>query len=568
MKREGKYMVNEGRRAEIRQQLQRWEFKNKDSFSKELREEYNSDPGIPVKRLYTPLDLHERGFDYMDDLGFPGEYPFTRGIDPSMYRKDLPKFRQYSGFATPEETNTLFKNLIAQGQTGLSMAFDLPTQLGYDSDHHLAHGEVGKTGLIINSLKDWEKTFDGIDISNIFINSVSNAQAAVIFAMHLCLADKNGLGQKGLKGSLQNDILKEFTTRGNYIFPVTPSLHLTGDIIEYCARYIPQFWPVNICGIHYTEAGANKVHEGSFVLATAFSYIEEALTRGIDIDDFACNFSFAPSQNHTDFFGEISKLRAMRRLWAKTLKERYRAKNPRSLMMRMTAINGGSVMTRQPEFNIVRNTVAGLIGFLAGAQQSSLRTIDEVFGIPSEEAQILTTRIQQLLLYETNIDGAIDPLGGSYYVESLTSDYEERISEEIDRIDKMGGMAAAVEKGYVQRKLMEDAYEMQKKLEAEEIIRLGTNRFVSREKVHKRNPYRADPKVEEQQIQKLKKLRKERSNTAVHRSLDALERTAGEDQGKNLIPFIVECVKSYATMGETCSSLRKVFGEYKEPKLF
>jgi methylmalonyl-CoA mutase N-terminal domain/subunit len=561
--------MSEERLAEIHAEMEKWESKNKDSFNKEQKSEFLSDSGIPMKRLYTPVDLEKRGFDYMEDLGFPGEFPFTRGIDPSMYRKEIPKFRQYSGFATPEETNTLFKNLIEQGQTGFSIAFDLPSQLGHDSDDPRAHGEVGKTGLVINSLKDWEKAFEGIDISDIFINPVANAQAVIIFSMLLCLAEKRGLGQRQLKGSLQNDILKEFTTRGNFIFPVRPSLRLVGDIIEYCAKEVPQFWPVNICGIHYTEAGANKVHEGAFVLATAFTYIEEVLPRGIRVDEFACNFSFAPSQNHTDFFGEIAKLRAMRRLWGRRVREKYGAKNPKTSMMRMTAINGGSVMTRQqPECNIVRDTVAGLIGFLAGAQQSSLRTIDEVFGIPSEEAQILTTRIQQVLLYETQITSTIDPLGGSYYVESLTSDYEDRIREEIDRIEAMGGMAVAVEQGYVQRVLMKDAYETQKKFEAGEILRVGSNKFVMEEKPRKRNPYRANPKVEEQQISKLRELREKRNNAEAQRSLDALKKATAKAEKVNLIPLVKDCVKNYATIGEICSTLRNVFGEYKEPKLF
>jgi methylmalonyl-CoA mutase N-terminal domain/subunit len=562
--------VQKGRQsANIREEMERWKIKNESSFEKEVKKDFRSDAGIPLERLYTPVDLEKRGFNYMEDLGFPGEFPFTRGIDPSMYRKEFPKFRQYSGFATPEETNTLFKNLITQGQTGFSIAFDLPSQLGHDSDDPRAHGEVGKTGLVINSLKDWEKAFEGVDISDIFVNPVANAQAVIIFSMILCLAEKKGLEQRQLKGSLQNDILKEFTTRGNFIFPVRPSLRLVADIIEYCAKEVPQFWPVNICGIHYTEAGANKVHESAFVLATAFTYVEEVLARGIPVDEFACNFSFAPSQNHTDFFGEIAKLRAMRRLWARRLREKYGAKNPKTLMMRMTAINGGSVMTRQqPECNIVRDTVAGLIGFLAGAQQSSLRTIDEVFGIPSEEAQILTTRIQQVLLYETQITSTVDPLGGSYYVESLTSDYEASIKEEIDRIEVMGGMAVAVEQGYVQRVLMKDAYETQKKFEAGEILRVGSNKFVMEEKPRKRNPYRADPKVEEQQISKLRKLREERNNVEVERSLDALKKATARAETMNLIPLVKDCVKNYATIGEICSTLRNAFGEYKEPKLF
>ncbi len=561
-------MSQGGEKSEIREKMRAWEAQSQDSFSKEPRQNFLSDSGIELKRLYTQMDLQERGFDYMRDLGFPGEYPFTRGIDPSMYRKELPKFRQYSGFATPEESNTLFRNLIAQGQTGFSLAFDLPTQLGYDSDFPLAHGEVGKTGLIIHSLQDMERTFDGIDISQTFINSVSNAQAVVIFSMLLCLAEKKGLAYQELKGSMQNDILKEYTTRGNYIFPVRPGVRLTADLIEYCTRSVPQFWPVNICGVHYSEAGANRVHEGAFVLATAFAYIDEVLARGISIDEFGGNISFAPSQSHTDFFNEIAKLRAMRRLWARTLKEKYKAQNPKTMMMRMAAINGGSAMTRQqPECNLARTTVAGLIGFLAGAQQSSLRTIDEVFGIPSEEAQILTTRVQQVLLYETNITSTIDPLGGSYYVESLTSDYEARIGEEIARVEGMGGMIAAVERGYVQREIMKDAYEAHKKFEAGEIIRVGANKFVMEEKAHKRNPYRADPKVEEMAIAKVKKLRAERDPSAVNRSLDALKKTA-EDPRKNLVPPVMTCVQNSVTIGEICATLRAVFGVYAEPKLF
>lgn len=554
--------------SEIREKIKAWESKHRESFAKESQPKFLSDSGIELQRIYTSLDLQEHGFDDMRDLGLPGEFPFTRGIDPSMYRKDLPKFRQYSGYATPEETNTLFKNLIAQGQTGFSLALDLPTQLGYDSDFPMSHGEVGKTGLILQSMQDMEIAFSGVDISQVFINSVSNAQAMVIFAMLLCLAEEKGLSHQELKGSMQNDILKEYTTRGNYIFPVKPAVRLTADIIEYCAKSVPQFWPVNVSGIHYTEAGANRVHEGAYVLATAFAYIDEILARGIAIDEFAGTFSFNASQNHTDFFGEIAKIRAMRRLWARTLREKYKAQTPKSMMMRLAAINGGSVMTRQqPECNTVRNTVAGLIGFLAGAQQSSLRTIDEVFGIPSEEAQILTTRIQQVLLFETNITGTIDPLGGSYYVESLTSDYETKIAEEIARVEDRGGMVAAVEQGYVQREIMKDAYETQRKFEAGEIVRVGANKFVMEEKPHMRNPYKADPQVEEKAISKVKKLRASRDQSAVAQSLDALKK-ASRDPKKNLVPFVITCVKNSVTMGEICSTLREVFGVYREPRLF
>ena len=569
MEREKEGMIEENQTAKLRDEMKIWEMRNRSSFEKELENNYFSDFEIPLNRVYSPLDLKERGFEYMKDLGFPGEYPFVRGIDSSMYRKELPKFRQYSGFSTPKESNVLFKNLIDQGQTGLSLAFDLPCQLGYDSDNPMAHGEVGKTGLSINSLEDWEKTFSDIDISSVFINSVANAQSAVILGMLLCLGEQRGLPMTQIKGSLQNDILKEYTTRGNFIFPVRDGLRLTADVIEYCARHCHQFWPVNVSGIHYSEAGASRVHEGAFMLSTAFTYIEEILARGISIDEFAGNFSFAPSQNHTDFFGEIAKLRAVRKLWAKTLNERYKAKNPRSMMMRMTAINGGSVMTRQqPECNTVRNTVAGLIGFFAGAQQSSLRTIDEVFGIPSQEAQILTTRIQQVLLYETNIGATVDPLGGSYYVESLTSDYEAKITEEIERIEKAGGMVTAIEEGYVQRKLMEDAYEKQRKFEAGEIVRVGVNRFEMEEEPHKRNPYQADPKVEEEQIENIRKLREKRDGKSVNNALDALKRAAEDKNKPNLIPSIMKCVEVYATNGEICATLRNVFGEYREPNLF
>jgi methylmalonyl-CoA mutase N-terminal domain/subunit len=561
-------MSKEEELAKIRRKINDWESRHQDSFAKESQQKFLSDSGIELQRVYTSLDLQERGFDDMRDLGLPGEYPFTRGIDPSMYRKELPKFRQYSGYATPEETNTLFKNLIAQGQTAFSLALDLPTQLGYDSDSPLSHGEVGKTGLILQSMQDIEIAFDGVDISQVFINSVSNAQAMVIFAMLLCLAEKKGLSHQELKGSMQNDILKEYTTRGNYIFPVKPAVRLTADIIEYCVRSVPQFWPVNVTGIHYTEAGANRVHEGAYVLATAFAYIDEILARGLAIDEFAGNFSFVASQNHTDFFGEIAKIRAMRRLWARTLKERYKAENPKSMMMRLAAINGGSVMTRQqPECNTVRNTLAGLVGFLAGAQHSSLRTIDEVFGIPSEEAQILTTRIQQVLLFETNITSTIDPLGGSYYMESLTSEYEAKIGEEIARVEEMGGMVAAVEQGYVQREIMKDAYEAQKKFESGEIVRVGANRFVMEEKPHKRNPYKGDPQVEKSAIEKVKKLRAERNQSAVVDSLDALKKAA-KDPKKNLVPLVITCVKNSVTIGEICSVLREVFGVYMEPRLF
>lgn len=552
----------------LRAAVEAWEAKHREEFAAEEKPEVLNDSGIPLKRVYTPLDLVEKRFDDLGDLGLPGEFPYTRGITATMYRSGPWKIRQYAGISTAAETNRLFKSMIRQGQTALSLAFDLPTQLGYDSDHPKAHGEVGKVGLTINSLRDWEIVFDGISVDAIFVNSVSNAQAAVTLAMHVGLAKAQGLDPRKLQGSLQNDILKEYICRGNYIFPVEHGMRLAADSFMYCMEHLPAYWPVNLGQVHLSEAGASLVHEAAFALGNALAYMDAVVRRGGDIDRFASRFSFAVSQDHTDFFGEIAKLRAQRRLLARLVRERYGAKNPESMMMRVFSTNGGSTMCRpHPIDNQTRNAIACIVAALSGVQMIGLRTMDEVLGIPSEEAVLASIRTQEIVAYEANLRSVVDPLGGSYYVEWLTSELEERIRGELDRIEALGGMLKAIETGYVQRMIMEDAYQTQRQFEAGELVRVGVNKFVSEKKEHHTlKPYQHKSEDEARQIEALAELRRTRDNGRVRGALDKVRKVASTDE--NLMPAIIEAVEAYATMGEICGALKEVFGEYQEPALF
>jgi len=545
-----------------------WQERHKAEFLTEEKQQFRNDSGIPLQRVYTPLDLAERNFDYFADLSLPGEFPYTRGIGATMYRSQPWKIRQYAGFSKASETNRLFKTLIAQGQTALSLAFDLPTQLGLDSDDPMAKGEVGKVGLTINSFQDWETVFEGIDVAKIFVNSVSNAQAVVTLAMHIGVAKKQGLDPRTLKGSLQNDILKEYICRGNYIFPVTHGMRLAVDSFMHCIEELPEYFPVNMGQYHLSEAGANLVHEASFGLGIAFAYMDEVVRRGGDIDKFASRYSFVISQDHTDFFGEIAKFRAQRRIFARTVKERYGAKNPESMIMRVLSTNGGSTMCRpHPIDNQSRNAIACVIAALSGAQFIGLRTMDEVLGIPSEESTLASIRTQLIVGHETNITSVVDPLGGSYFLESLTADMESKIVEELARIEEMGGMVRAIETGYVQKTILDDAYKQQLEFESGETVRVGVNKFVAEKKErHAMKPYIVNPADEAEQAEALATLRKSRNNVAVKAALDRLRKVAATDE--NTMPAIVAAVEVYATMGEICGALKDVFGEYKAPGLF
>jgi methylmalonyl-CoA mutase N-terminal domain/subunit len=548
----------------IEKKLKEWRAAHKEEIEMAERPGRFTEDGISLQVHYTPLDLQA---DFEKDIGFPGEFPYTRGLEAIGYRKNIWTLSQYAGFGNPKETNQLFKKMIAHGNVPY-LALDLPTQMGYDPDHPMAAGEVGRTGTTIKSLQDWETIFEGIPLGETYVGTVTNAQAAVILAMHVVSAEKQGWDLTKVRGSLQNDILKEFTARGNYIFPVEPSLRLVADVVEYCAQNLPAYWPICVCGGHFAEAGANRVHEVAFALADAFTYLDEILKRGLPIDLFAKGFFFLMKTNHFDLLEEVAKFRSMRRIWARTLKERYGAKTPESLKLKLLAHAGGSLMTQQrPELNIARNTLACLAGALGGIQLIGLKTMDEVFGIPAEKAQMIAIGTQHVVAYETGVPDVADPLGGSFYVEALTNEFEGRVLQELERIDKMGGVIRAIESGYIRRTIAEDAYQSHKELQSGRKVMVGVNRFQVDEEEVPLKPYQLDPREEARQIEELKELKRNRDPFQVEKGLQNLKKVARQPSGSanNLVPPIIEAVKAYATMGEVCGALREVFGEYQEP---
>ena len=545
-----------------------WKERHREEISQAEAMGAACEDGTPLKVLYTPADA---GADYYTQIGFPGEFPFTRGNDAAGYRKKLWTISHYAGFGSPSETNVLFRKMIDHGGVPPYMALDLPTQLGLDPDHPMARGEVGMTGTSIASLRDWETIFDGIKLEDTFVGTVINAPAAVILAMHVVLAEKQGADLTKIRGNLQNDILKEFTARGNFIFPVGPSLRLVTDTLEYCARHLPAYWPLNVCGGHFPEAGANRVHEVAFAFADAFTYIEDALGRGVDIDGFGKGIFFLMKTNHTDLFEEVAKFRAMRKIWSSRLRDRYGAKDAETMKCRILGHSGGSLMTRErPELNIARTTLACLAGVLGGIQLIGLRTMDEVFGIPTEKAELIAIGTQHVAAHETGLPDVVDPLGGSFYIEALTVEFEKKVLEEIERIERMGGMVKAIESGYVRRVIAQDAYQTQMALETGRKIKVGVNKYRIEENEPPRRPYQYKPEEEQRQIEAVRQLRRERDNAAVERALERIRATARRPAGTdaNLMPPIVEAVRAYATVGEICGALRGVFGEYAEPTTF
>ncbi|MFH1487400.1 MAG: methylmalonyl-CoA mutase family protein [Pseudomonadota bacterium] len=516
---------------------------------------------IPVKRLYTPLDAE--GADYLDELGLPGSYPFTRGVQPTMYRGRYWTMRQYAGFATAEESNRRYKFLLEQGQTGLSVAFDLPTQIGYDSDHEMAMGEVGKVGVAIASLQDMETLFDGIPLDKVSTSMTINAPAAVLLAMYVAVAEQQGLKGHQLRGTIQNDILKEYSSRGTYIFPPKPSMRIITDIFSYCAENVPQWNTISISGYHIREAGSTAVQEVAFTLANGIAYVEAAIEAGLDVDSFGPRLSFFFNA-HLDFLEEIAKYRAARRLWARIMKERFGARDPKSMMIRFHTQTAGCTLTaQQPQNNIVRVAFQALAAVLGGTQSLHTNSMDEALCLPSEEAVRVALRTQQLIAYETGVADTVDPLAGSYYLEELTREIVERTEGYIRKIDDMGGAAAAIEKGYIQREIQESAYRYQREIEKDERVVVGLNRFQMEEK-KPTNLLRVDPVVRVAQADRLKKLRAERDGLKVEESLKALRQAAEGDA--NLMPPIIAAVKVYATLGEICDVLRAVFGEYQQVK--
>ena len=513
-----------------------------------------------AQRLYTPLDIED--FDYGEKLGFPGQYPFTRGVQPTMYRGRLWTMRAYAGFATAEETNARYKYLLEAGQTGLSVAMDLPTQIGLDSDHELSHGEVGKVGVAIDSLADMEALFDGIPLDKVSTSMTINGPAAVLLAMYVAVAEKQGVKPESLKGTIQNDILKEYIARGTYIFPPRPSMRLITDTFEYCSKNIPKWNTISVGAYHIREAGASEVQEIAFAFANAMAYIDAAIKAGQKVDDFAPGISWIFTAG-LDFFGEVAKFRAARRLWARIMKERYGASVPKAQMLRVHVHTAGSVLTaQQPLNNVVRITWQALSAVLGGIQSMACCAYDEAIALPTEESATLALRTQQLLAYESGVTDTIDPLAGSYYIETLTDKIEKEAYDYIDKIDRMGGAVAAIEQGYMQQEMAAHAYEYQHEVELGKRTVIGVNKFNDSKKLAEQDVLTADLSVGERQIARLEKMKAARDNEAVKAALEKLREAAKGTE--NLMPYLIDAVKTYATLGEICGVLREEFGEYKQ----
>jgi methylmalonyl-CoA mutase N-terminal domain/subunit len=537
----------------------RWE---EEALSKAPLRAAKTDSDLELKPLYTPLDVADE--EYLDKLGFPGQYPFTRGVYPSMYRGQLWTIRQYAGLGTAEETNARYRFLLDRGQTGLSVALDLPTQMGYDSDDPLAEEEVGVVGVAIDTLADMEILFDAIPLDQISVHFTVNAPAAVILAMYLVVAERRGIAFDRLSGTLQNDILKEYIARNTYIFPPQPSLRLVGDVITYCYQQVPRFNPISITGYHAREAGASAIQEVAYTLAAAITYVETMLARGISVDAFAPRLSFHFSSQR-DLFEETCKIRAARRLWARLMKERFGSNNPRSQMMRyFNGGSGASLAHAEPLNNIVRGTLQCLAGVMAGAQACHVPSYDEAYAIPSKEAALLSVRTQQIIAYESGVPNVIDPLAGSYFVEALTERLESEIEALLRQIEEAGGLVAAIERGDIRRAIFERAYALERQVENGERVIVGVNAFTSDGKSAEMlsMPSRtSDSIVLERQIERLSKIKAGRNRPRVESTLQALHMAANQEE--NLMPFILEAVRAYATIGEIVGVLRTVFGEYR-----
>jgi methylmalonyl-CoA mutase N-terminal domain/subunit len=551
---------------ETKQGKENWENETVSKSLEKLPEkgEFSTSSNIPINRIYTPLDIAD--FDYLRDLGFPGEYPLTRGVYPTMYRARLWTMRQYAGFGTAEQTNQRFKYLLEHGQTGLSVAFDFPTQVGYDCDHLMAAGEVGKVGVSTSTLRDMEILFDGIPLNKVTTSMTINAPTNILLAMYVAVGQKQGLEQPQLGGTVQNDILKEYVARGMYIFPPKPSMRLVTDIFEYCSQHMPQWNTISISGYHIREAGATAVQEIAFTFANAIAYVQAAIERGLDLDKFAGRLSFFFAA-HNNFFEEIAKFRAARRLWAKIMRERFGAKNLASCMLRFHTQTSGVMLTaQQPYNNIIRTALQALTAVLGGTQSLHTNSFDEAYALPSEQAVTIALRTQQIIAYESGVVDTVDPLAGSYYVEYLTNQIEDRAASYIEQIDAMGGAVAAIEKGFMQREIVESAYRFQKEVEAKKRIVVGMNEFVTEEEVPIKI-LQIDPEIEKKLVERLKQVKMQRNQVKVGEVLNKLRRAA-EQEGVNLMPFILQAVKEYTTLGEICDTLREVFGEYKPPSVF
>jgi methylmalonyl-CoA mutase N-terminal domain/subunit len=547
--------------TQVEEKVNEFENKTKEALAKrpERQETFYTGSGDEINRLYSPADIQD--MDYMDDLGLPGQFPYTRGVQPTMYRGRLWTMRMYAGFATAEESNQRYKYLVEQGSSGLSVAFDLPTQIGYDSDHALSEGEVGKVGVAIDSLADMEVLFDGIPLDKVSTSMTINAPASVLLAMYIAVAEKQGVSSDKLRGTIQNDILKEYIARGTYIFPTEPSMRLITNIFEYCSKDVPLWNTISISGYHIREAGSTASQEVGFTIADGIAYVEAAIKAGLDVDTFAPRLSFFFNA-HNDLLEEVAKYRAARRLWAKIMKERFGAKNPKSMALKFHTQTGGSTLTaQQPENNIVRVAIQTLAAVLGGTQSLHTNSKDEALALPTEDSVRVALRTQQIVGYESGVTNTVDPLAGSYYIEAKTSQIEEEAMAYIKKIDDLGGAPKAIDKGYVQQEIMDAAYDYQKEVETGERIVVGMNKFQIEEEAPK-GLLRVDPAVGERQKQKIADLKAKREQAKVDETLAAL-RTACEGTD-NVMPFILEAVRAYATLGEICGVMREVFGEYQQ----
>jgi len=556
-------MFDQNKLAVLRDQREKW---TKTTLQKTLkahperRKTFVTTSSVPIERLYTPLDVGD--VDYVRDLGFPGEYPFTRGVHATMYRGRLWTMRMFAGFGTAEETNARYKYLLEHGETGLSVAFDMPTLYGYDTDDPLAAGEFGKCGVAVSSLADMEILFDGLPVDKITTSMTINSPAAVIWAMYIVAAEKRGIPMEVLGGTIQNDILKEYIAQKEYIFPPEPSMRLVVDTFEFGAKHLPKWNTISISGYHIREAGATAVQELAFTLADGMEYVRWGIERGLDVDAFAPRLSFF-FNSHNDFFEEIAKFRAARRIWAREMRETFGAKNPRSWWMRFhTQTAGCSLTAQQPENNIVRTAIQALAAVLGGTQSLHTNSMDEALALPSEKAVTIALRTQQIIAHESGVTNTVDPLGGSFFVEALTNRTEAAVYEYFRRIEALGGVIPAIERGFFQRELAESAYRYQREIDRHERTIVGVNEYVLDEPLA--IPLlQMDPEGERRQIARLQRVRAERDNQAVTERLAALETAARGTE--NLMPFILDAVRAYATLGEICGVFRKVFGEYREP---
>ena len=537
-----------------------WNAKNAPALEKhpERKSEFRTTTGTVIERTYDPSDIE--GFNYAEKLGYPGEYPFTRGVQPTMYRGRFWTMRQYAGFGDAEESNARYKYLLSQGQTGLSIAFDLPTQIGYDSDDIMSVGEVGKVGVAIDSLADMEVLFDGIPLDQVSTSMTINASAAVLLAFYIVTAERQGVTPDKLRGTIQNDVLKEYAARGTYIFPPAPSMRLITNIFEYCSKNLPLWNTISISGYHIREAGSTAAQEVAFTLADGIAYVDAAVKAGMDVDTFAGRLSFFFNA-HNNLLEEVAKYRAARRIWARVMKERFGAKKEKSMMLRFHTQTGGSTLTaQQPDNNIIRVTIQTLAAVLGGTQSLHTNSRDEALSLPTEDSVRIALRTQQIVAYESGVADTVDPLAGSYYVEHLTDEIEKKALEYIAKIDDMGGAVKAIEQGYIQREIAEASYEYQKAVENGTQVVVGVNKFTIKEEGKKERMVISDA-IAKKQYEKIAAVKAKRDTAAAEAALAALKAAAATDE--NLMPYIVDCARKWCTEGEICNTLRAVFGEYK-----